>query len=101
MSADSPPESKELSILQDIAESRVVHNGQKFVVQLLDNFTIDGPNGTHLCLVTAVAGARLARKDGLPHNSLEWPRLIGLQVAQALGYLHALGIVHAGIHSSL
>lgn len=96
LSAATSVELKELHILQRIRDSQVTHKGRDFVIQLLDNFFIDGPNGTHLCLVAAVAGERLARKPGLPHGDLDWPRTVGLQMAQALGFLHVLGIAHAG-----
>jgi serine/threonine protein kinase len=96
LSAATSVESKELHILQRITKSRITHKGRDFVIQLLDNFFIDGPNGIHLCLVTAVAGERLARKPDLPYNDLDWPRTIGLQMAQALGFLHVLGVAHAG-----
>ncbi|CDM37574.1 hypothetical protein CBS147339_8942 [Penicillium roqueforti] len=100
LSADTPLDCKELRILQEITESELNHKGREFVVQLLDHFTIEGPNGRHLCVVTPVAGDRLARKPGLPYNSLEWPRIIGLQIAEALGYLHVLGIAHGDCYTS-
>jgi len=50
--------------------------------------------------VTVVAGERLARKPGLPYDSLEWPRIIGLQIAEGLGYLHTLGIAHGDCYTS-
>ncbi|KAL3437126.1 kinase-like domain-containing protein [Aspergillus tetrazonus] len=100
LSADTPLDCKELRILQMISNSPVAHKGRDFVVQLLDHFTVDGPNGEHLCIVTAVAGDRLARKPGLRYNSLEWPRIIGLQIAEALGYLHALGVAHGDCYTS-
>ncbi|THH19267.1 hypothetical protein EUX98_g8806 [Antrodiella citrinella] len=34
--------------------------GKDFVVQLLDSFTHHGPNGSHLCIVTELAGPNLA-----------------------------------------
>ncbi len=34
-------------------------NGEKFVVQLLDSFTIYGPNGKHVCMVFEVMGNNL------------------------------------------
>ena len=96
LSAGMPLECKELRMLQEVTDATVAHPGREFVIRLRDNFIIDGPNGKHRCLVTEVAGERLARPDILAYNNLEWPRIIGLQIAQALGYLHTLGIAHAG-----
>ena len=99
LSAETPLDCKELQILEAITAATVVHKGRDFTIQLLDQFIIDGPNGKHWCLVTKVAGDRLARKPGLPYNSLEWPRIISLQVAEALGFLHTLGLAHGGEYS--
>lgn len=96
LSAEIPTDCKELQILKKITFSNSPPKGREFVLQLLDNFIINGPNGKHLCIVTVVAGDRLARKSGLPHGSFEWPRRISLQVAHALGYLHRLKIAHGG-----
>lgn len=96
LSAETPLDCKELQILEAITTTTVAHNGRDFVIQLLDHFTVEGPNGKHWCLVTRVAGDRLARKPGLPYNSLEWPRVASLQVAEALAFLHTLGIAHGG-----
>ncbi len=96
LSAETPLDCKELQILEAITATPVAHKGREFIVQLLDHFIINGPNGKHWCLVTKVAGDRLARKPGLPYNSLEWPRTISLQVAEALGFLHTLGLAHGG-----
>ncbi|KAJ5710993.1 hypothetical protein N7488_005149 [Penicillium malachiteum] len=100
LSSDIPLDCKELHILQKIINSEVNHKGRECVVQLLDNFFIEGPNGQHLCIVTSVAGDRLERKPGLPHDSLEWPRGIGLQIAEALRYLHILEIAHGDCYTS-
>ncbi|KAJ5687993.1 hypothetical protein N7536_010612 [Penicillium majusculum] len=91
---------KELRIFQGITNPKVNHKGRDLVIQLLDHFTISGPNSQHLGVVTAVAGSRLARRPGLPYNSLEWPRIIGLQIAEALAYLHLLGIAHGDCYTS-
>ena len=96
LSAEMSLDCKELRILEAITSTTVAHRGRDYIVQLLDHFIIEGPNGKHWCLVTKVAGDRLARKPGLPYNSLEWPRTISLQVAQALGFLHTLRIAHGG-----
>ncbi|UKZ47256.1 hypothetical protein TrVGV298_001473 [Trichoderma virens] len=100
LSAESSLDYKELHMLEAITTATVDHRGREFVVQLLHHFVIDGPNGRHLCLVTKVAGDRLARKPGLPYNSLEWPRVTSLQVAEALAFLHTLGIAHGDCYTS-
>jgi serine/threonine-protein kinase SRPK3 len=96
LSAEIPFDCKELQILTTVAATTITHRGRDFVIELLDHFVVDGPNGKHLCLVTRVAGDRLAKKLDFPSTSLEWPRIIGLQVAEALGFLHELGIAHGG-----
>ncbi|KAL7919270.1 kinase domain-containing protein [Trichoderma austrokoningii] len=100
LSAETPLNCKELQILEAITTTAVAHKGREFVVQLLDHFIVDGPNGKHWCLVTKVAGDRLARKPGLPYNELDWPRVASLQVAEALAFLHTLGIAHGDCYTS-
>ena len=43
----------EASIFQQLSAG-ASHHGRKHVLQLLDNFQIDGPNGTHEALVTDI-----------------------------------------------
>jgi serine/threonine-protein kinase SRPK3 len=95
LSADTPLETKELQILQAITSSSLDHPGRQYVVHLLDEFVIDGPNGKHRCLVTEVAGSRLSKKPAAL-GALDHARVVGLQIAQALGYIHVLKIAHGG-----
>ncbi|KAE8374182.1 kinase-like protein [Aspergillus bertholletiae] len=73
----------------------------QMVPEILDTFTIRGPNGSYDCYVTTPARASLSGvKDG------SWMRLFQLDVARALAaqlvlavdYVHAQGIVHGGLH---
>ncbi|TPX13840.1 uncharacterized protein E0L32_005784 [Thyridium curvatum] len=100
LSADTSLDCKGLCILRDITNSKVAHEGRLFVIRLLDDFVIQGPNSKHLCLVMVLAGDRLARKSGLPFDSLEWSRIIGLQLVKALQYLHNLSITHGDCYTS-
>lgn len=62
----------------------------------LDCFWIDGPNGTHLCLVYPVLGppvSCLLRRFKYPDTTL---RKIALQVVRGVAALHDLGICHGG-----
>ncbi|KAL8833890.1 MAG: hypothetical protein Q9170_004037 [Blastenia crenularia] len=73
------------------------HPGKMHIVELLDHFDLEGPNGVHQCLVTNGLGPCL-----LP-GSLE-PELTDLgniwsvakQLVQAAAYMHTVGIVHGG-----
>jgi serine/threonine-protein kinase SRPK3 len=75
-------------------------NGKRFVLQYLDTFLHQGPNGEHLCVVTEVSGPNLLAilVEITPDNTLptEVARLYVGQVAQGVEYLHSCGIVHGG-----
>jgi len=96
LTSDTPLETKELDVLHKIASAQVKHPGRQFVIQLLDDFIIEGPNGKHRCLVTEVAGQRLSRKSDAAMGSLKQARAVGRQIAQALGFLHTIEIAHGG-----
>ena len=69
------------------------------ILQLIDYFQVDGPNGTHDCLVTDVMGqslhSLLSQFGGeLPVTAV---KRITRQILQALQVLHSIGAVHTGI----
>ncbi|KAH6877432.1 kinase-like domain-containing protein [Coprinopsis sp. MPI-PUGE-AT-0042] len=76
--------------------------GKRFVLQFLDSFVHQGPNGDHLCVVTEVSGPNLATYLGGigPCDELtpEIARSFVLQSAQGVEYLHSCGIVHGDLH---
>lgn len=78
------------------------HPEKKYFPSLLHHFTINGPNGSHLCLVTTVAGPSI--RD-LSNSGRRLPsrgaRKAAHQLTQALLYLHNLGICHGGNSKSL
>jgi serine/threonine-protein kinase SRPK3 len=73
--------------------------GNEFVLEMLDEFEIRGPNGTHRCIVSELLGPSLAtvleETDGcrLPSDIY---RKVAAQVAQGVAFLHACGIFHGG-----
>lgn len=73
--------------------------GQPYVRQMLDVFSLTGPNGTHQCLVLEAAQCSLYdAKDISYHRLLQLPvaRAVAAQVILAVQQLHSKGIVHGG-----
>jgi serine/threonine-protein kinase SRPK3 len=74
-----------------------------FVVKMLDEFEIHGPNGLHRCLVTELLGPSVAAVKQCP--AIEGYHLLpvtvarqaAVQCAKALASLHSHGIVHGGM----
>ena len=78
------------------------HPGKRFVIPLLDDFTVEGPNGSHQCFVFPVAqdSVALAKGASTDDTSLfpaQVARSIAMQSLLALSYIHECGIIHAGI----
>lgn len=92
----SSTENKELKALRDLALSSFDHPGRRYILTLLDDFWIKGPNGRHLCCVTEVAGSRISRPKGVNYTDLYLSQSIAYQLCQGVAYLHACSIVHGG-----
>ncbi|KAL8709394.1 MAG: hypothetical protein Q9225_007459 [Loekoesia sp. 1 TL-2023] len=74
------------------------------IVSIMDNFTIEGPNGTHICYVSQVEGPSVAQiLDYLGEiagsRRLHGPlaRKLAGQLANAVFFMHSLGVVHGDI----
>ena len=86
-----------LEILQALKENPLNHPGHRHIMFILDHFAVQGPNGSHLCLVSQVAGPSIEEElSYLPGQVAGCRRLRGdiarsfaRQTAQALGFLHA------------
>ena len=59
MTADATSSSHELDILRSLAKRCNGSLSSKYIVQLLDDFLYQGPNGTHQCLVFEFLGPTL------------------------------------------
>ena len=75
--------------------------GSEFVVSLLDEFEIRGPNGLHHCTVTNLLGPDIATVHdctdiGASPLPLALAKQAVVQCAKGLMYLHSLGVVHGG-----
>lgn len=78
------------------------HPGKRFVISLLDDFTLEGPNGHHQCFVLPVAlnSIPTAKGSSVSDNSMfpaQVARSIATQLLLAMSYIHSCGIVHSGM----
>ncbi|OJJ69445.1 hypothetical protein ASPBRDRAFT_57118 [Aspergillus brasiliensis CBS 101740] len=92
--ADSTERSWESKILQHLQAGHASHPGRKYISSFLMDFSFNGPNGHHMCLVSEVASCS-------PHFMfpLHIAKAIAAQVIMGLNYLHSRGIVHGDLHS--
>lgn len=94
--ADTARDTAECQILQHL---RASHPGHPFVVDLLDQFTVESENGSHLCLVSEVLGPSIGSvMYESSDNSLPWGicRTVAAQCVRGLAHLHSCGVIHGG-----
>ncbi|KAK2809177.1 hypothetical protein FQN50_004012 [Emmonsiellopsis sp. PD_5] len=93
------PESELLNSLAVSAPSdEGVQSGGGLIAQTLDIFSLDGPNGRHICLVTEPGMMTLAEAKDASYTrlfNLPVARAIAAQVIRAVAFLHHRGVVHA------
>jgi serine/threonine-protein kinase SRPK3 len=89
--------SKEAQILEQLSACPTYGLSENLIAPVLDCFEIQGPNGTHLCLVTIPARCSLVQAlqdyDLFP---LDAARSLAAQLVMAVARIHKLGIVHGG-----
>lgn len=97
----------ELHNLQSLGAHFPGSPGSKHIVQLLDHFVHEGPNGSHPCLVLELLGPSIhavihryyKEKQQLPSNTI---LKMSKQLLQAIDFIHSTGYAHGGMlgHSS-
>jgi serine/threonine-protein kinase SRPK3 len=90
--ASPKSKSHEVEILQSLSRHASTPSGRDHVLELLDSFQINGPNGTHDVLVTdiLVSLSDLRDLEALDSRRAAYHKLLGL------AYLHRQNIVHGG-----
>lgn len=99
ITAAASESSSEAKIWHHLYQGNPDHPGRNFVLSLLHDFWIDGPNGRHQCLVSEVAGSTIVEAKQADKNEmlpLEIARAITPQLALGLDYIHSQGILHGG-----
>lgn len=89
----------EAQVLDRLSHGSAENHGKRHILQLLDRFEHNGPNGVHACLVLELLGPGIVaeaqrRKDGRLPAEIAWEAC--KQTAQALEYIHANNIAHGG-----
>ncbi|KAG6191328.1 hypothetical protein E4U27_004659 [Claviceps purpurea] len=93
LGSDNPLPDRECEILSQIRETGPGKRGYERVIQLLDMFIVEGPNGFHQCLVTEVVSP-LSDPKIRQHCSYDVVR----QIVEGFAFLHGEGIVHGDPH---
>jgi serine/threonine-protein kinase SRPK3 len=102
ITADRTNQSRELHSLRALAEHSKGSPGSKHIVQLLDDFFHEGPNGCHQCLVFELLGPTVNievddyYEDG-ERLDTETLLKISTQLLQAVTFMHEAGYAHGGI----
>lgn len=75
--------------------------GQECLVEFLDDFRVEGPNGNHQCIVTEVVGPSIAEDVEEIYNDgelypIDIAKKLITQVTRGVAYLPSYGVVHGG-----
>lgn len=109
LTADDSTDSTELRVLQSLGKVREDGASSKCIVELLDHFLHQGPNGTHQCLVFELLGPTVNKvvRDYFmpdihgyvdPEDRME-PFIVlkmAEQLLKAVEFIHKAGYVHGG-----
>lgn len=101
MTDESAEKSQELCNLHALSNSSQDGLAAHYIVQLLDEFSHQGPNGTHQCLVFELLGPSVAfvlEDYSISEEELE-PEVIlrmSKQLLHATSFIHGAGLAHGG-----
>ncbi|KAF8999188.1 kinase-like domain-containing protein [Cyathus striatus] len=107
ISANSSAVSYELDISRHLQQQQAQwdsHPGKNHVIRIFDTFIIQGPNGTHHCIVTELLGLSLRAnairfyRKNRGHPPPDVTKRVAAQVALGVAYLHKCDIVHGDLH---
>ena len=91
---------REFKVLRAIATIRSMHPGCRHLVQMLDHFKLDGPNGTHSCIVLELLGPSVPDLLDARFRGERFPGKLAKNIAThallGLDYLHQHKIGHGG-----
>ncbi|KAH7151111.1 kinase-like domain-containing protein [Fusarium sp. MPI-SDFR-AT-0072] len=85
---------------QTMSRLSAASKSKPFTPKLLDRFTIEGPNGSHPCLVTAPASSLVDAKLASTSHLFQLSTACSLatQSIMAIAHVHSLGYAHGNFH---
>jgi serine/threonine-protein kinase SRPK3 len=88
----------EVECLQHLLDGPGEHPGKRYILPLDHIFSLQGPNGHHLCLVMPVAGCslyncKISRVSILKGDSA---RAIAARMLLGLSFIHSRQVIHGG-----
>jgi serine/threonine-protein kinase SRPK3 len=97
----------EVAILHHLRQRQVNadggSDGQEFLMEFFDDFKVEGPNGTHQCIVSEVLGPSIGTDVDEIYDEEWYPieiaKMLVAQVIRGVAYLHSCGVVHGGKRS--
>lgn len=98
LKSQAPFAEQEVKCWQHLQDGPAEHPGKRYILPLDDIFSIQGPNGRHLCLVMPVAGCDLysCKISSSSMFRTDQGRAITARVLLGLSYIHSRGVVHGG-----
>ncbi|KAL8982760.1 MAG: hypothetical protein Q9177_005173 [Variospora cf. flavescens] len=102
IASESSSESRILRLLEQHRASGPDSTGEQSVAKLLDEFTFEGPNGRHTCLVSEPAGCSIADSQEAGDGwlfPLQIARAIATKIVLGVEFLHRVGVVHGDLHT--
>lgn len=102
MTAASTQASTELHAFQSLMSHREGSLSCNYIVELLDEFIHQGPNGSHQCLVLELLGPSVLQilneyKGGGDYLEPETIIKLSKQLLQAIAFLHRARYAHGGM----
>ncbi|KAH7399195.1 serine protein kinase [Phaeosphaeria sp. MPI-PUGE-AT-0046c] len=101
--ARSQEDNRELKVLRTLARLNSEEAGSRHVMQLLDHFHLEGPNGKHECLVLEFLGPSITDLLESRFADMRLPATLAKSSVQqaliGLAYLHKHKIGHGDLHT--
>ncbi|EQL03590.1 protein kinase [Ophiocordyceps sinensis CO18] len=97
----SSRESKVLRLLSGLKPAALalgpVVAGAEAIPAILDEFEVDGPNGTHLCFATVPAQGSVEEAKSCRLFHIQVARALAAKLVLAVAFVHSQGFVHGDI----